>query len=976
MTKLWTAKSATMSLLMLALAGCTFCPEPITQCDRAERIAQDKQDMFACQEPIKGEISLSEAMARSLKYNLDLRLKTADSILARSDYSVTKYDMLPDFVASAGYLSRSNEYAVKTDPNSDLVSFSQDRHRRVADLQLTWNILDFGVSYVLAKQKGDQFLISIERRRKMEQNIERDVRYAYFRAVSAQRVIRKIDPLMSQVKQALSKSRKLETEQTQSPLEALRYQKSLLSTLRQLTTLRKELANAKRELASLMNVAPGQDFRVSEDINSLEVLPRGFPLKMSRLEYLALQHRPEIREEDYRTRISANEVTKAKLRMFPGLELTSGLNTDSNSFLVYNNWANYGAQLTWNLMRIFSGPANIERAKRELLVSNVRRMALSMAILTQVDVAYLRYRETRKELDVSENEKEVAQRIYRKVEQGFSAKKMSEMELIRAKTDMILSMLRYDLTYAEWQNSAGQVLNSVGYDLLPILDTTQPVRVIRSQLHVALNTEPTWLLRAHMAAGSDQTPEAQTALRAVVAQDGTIEDLQRVATNATTGDQGRAVLADDSSPDDGLATMMSSLWELPVSVDNGQPSQAVAKVTDPIRLPESPLVAQASRSRVATSVAPMAVTHTDAMMASMIEPRTSIQAPLATSGEVQHVVHPIRNQRSGNAIAARSGSNGRQRQFAPTTRGTQDSPRVIAQRIQPKRDTLVQLPIPTVSHSSQPVAQITLPQPSLPESAEIAQLPTPDIEHREMAQAIVKQTRSAMSKAHPSVDLALPHPQGENNKPIAAHINHKLDWITPQDTLPAASTSANQRKSLPSLAEATQDRVPEIVKDVLPKASGRAISQRQARVATATSTARKPRVMGEFRRRVMAAPNHRRSPQQAIAHQRQTPQRATIKPAIQPAQKVAHAPLPEPQFQTKRSEQPRMTSQSTGVKPAVAAKSAPAAKADYAAQEAAAIEHHARLQHRSIPAPTQKKPEPRMHFELIDSDPEDDTETV
>lgn len=492
------AKSIVVAITVMIMAGCSLSPEPITQCDRAERIAQDKENMFANQEPVRSVISLSEAMARSLKYNLDLRLKTADSILARSDYSVTRYDMLPDFVGGAGYLSRSNEAAVKTSPESSVQSFSEDRHRRVADLQLTWNILDFGVSYIQAKQKADQFLISLERRRKMEQNIMRDVRYAYFRAVSAQKVIRRIDPLLDQVNHALSKSKTLEKQQAQTPLEALRYQKSLLSTLRQLTTLRRELSNAKRELASLMNLAPGQRFSVSESIDGLNILPRSFPMGMSRLEYIALQHRPEIREEDYRTRMSANEIRKAKLRMFPGLEATAGFNYDSNGFLVNTAWANYGAQLTWNLMRIFSGPANIERAKRELLVANVRRMALSMAILTQVDVAYLRFRETRKELGVSKKESSVARRIYDQVAQGYDAKKQSQMELITAKTEMILAQLRYDLTYAEWQNSAGQLLSSVGYDLLPIIDTTQPVAHLQRQLHVALNTEPTWLLRANI----------------------------------------------------------------------------------------------------------------------------------------------------------------------------------------------------------------------------------------------------------------------------------------------------------------------------------------------------------------------------------------------------------------------------------------------------------------------------------------------
>lgn len=510
-------KIAAVMGALLGMTSCCLHPQPITQCERTERIVKDKVLMFANQEPIYGEITLSEAMARALKYNLDLRLKTADAILARNDFNVTRYDMLPDVVASAGYLSRSNEYAVKTDPTSDIISFSQDRHRRVADLQLTWNILDFGVSYIRARQKGDEFLISIERRRKMEQNIVRDVRYAYFRAVSAQKVVRKINPLLGKVRGAIRKSKRLETEQTQDPLQALQYQKTLLETLRQLTTLKRELANAKRELASLMNTPPGQKFRVSEEITGMRTLPRSFPTKGERLEYLALQHRPELREEDYRTRMSVNEVLKAKLEMLPGLEVTGGQNYDSNSFLVNNDWTNVGSQLVWNLMRIVSAPANIERAKREVIVSNTRRLALSMAILTQVDVASIRYHEVRSELDVTKTEKDVLDRIYARVSKAYRAKKSSELDLIQAQTDLILAHLRYDLVYSEWQNSAGQLLNSVGYDILPIVNTTQSVGKLRRQIHAALNVEPTWLLRARIP-GEFKLPRPQPAMKTVYAK--------------------------------------------------------------------------------------------------------------------------------------------------------------------------------------------------------------------------------------------------------------------------------------------------------------------------------------------------------------------------------------------------------------------------------------------------------------------------
>lgn len=483
-----------ITMMVTMLSSCFLAqPEPITPAQRADRIANDKHDMFAHQIPIGSPITLSEAMARALKYNLDLRLKTADAVLANSELNVAQMEMLPDIVASAGYVSRSNEYAVKTSPDSNVTSFSQDRHRRVFDLQMTWNILDFGVSYINAKQKVDSYFIALERHRKMQQNIIRDVRYAYYRAVSAQKLLRQIEPMMGQVEGAISKSQKLEKSQTQKPLEALQYQRSLLATLRDLTTLRRELVNAKKELAALMNLSPSQRFNVDESPNSNPALPTNFPTDIRELEYHALQYRPEIREEDYRTRITVNEVNKAKVRMLPGFELNLGYNYDSNSFLVNNAWSNFGAQLTWNLIKIFSGPANIARAKRELLVSDIRRMALSMAIMTQVDVAYLRYNQLKKDLKVVKDEMNVSKRIYTQISEGYKAQKNSELELIQSKTDKILAQLRYDLTYAEYQNSGGQLMSSVGFDVIPIVDTRNPIRHLDNKIKASLKIQPAWV---------------------------------------------------------------------------------------------------------------------------------------------------------------------------------------------------------------------------------------------------------------------------------------------------------------------------------------------------------------------------------------------------------------------------------------------------------------------------------------------------
>src|SRR5690606_39818356 len=95
-------------------------------------------------------------------------------------------------------------------------------------------------------------------------------------------------------------------------------------------------------------------------------------------EQLALASRPELREQDYQTRISAAETRKAMLRLLPGLEFSAGGHYDSNSFLVNQSWADYGVKVTWNLFNVLSAPAAIDVAKAGQQVADARRQAMSI----------------------------------------------------------------------------------------------------------------------------------------------------------------------------------------------------------------------------------------------------------------------------------------------------------------------------------------------------------------------------------------------------------------------------------------------------------------------------------------------------------------------------------------------------------------------------------------------------------------------
>lgn len=458
-----------VSVLALAVTGCAVKTQPIDRAVSEQRAQADLSSMFKGQAALHGPLTLHDAMARAVKYNLEARLKVMEEALAQRQVDLATFDMLPRMALSAGYAGRSNVSAsssqsVLTNTQSLEPSTSQDRDRDVADLTMVWNVLDFGVSYISAKQQGDQRLIVQERRRKVVQTIIQDVRSAYWRAVAAERLLSQIDGLMARVDQAKQNSQRLGEQRLGDPIETLNYQRALIEATRQLEEQRRALSLAKTELAALINLPPGTELTLAP--NNDYSVPE-LKVDMGTLEHQALASRPELREQDYQARISAAEVRKSMLRMLPGLEFSAGGHYDSNSFLTNQHWADYGVKVTWNLFNVLSAPASIDMAKAGEQVVEARRQAMSMAILAQLYVANANFNEARRQFATSQQLVSLDQQIIEQLRNRHQAQGIGELELIQGELNALQADLRRDLAYAELRNSYGQVFASAGLDPLP-----------------------------------------------------------------------------------------------------------------------------------------------------------------------------------------------------------------------------------------------------------------------------------------------------------------------------------------------------------------------------------------------------------------------------------------------------------------------------------------------------------------------------
>ena len=461
----------TVACMPLVLAACgSVSPKPFSQAEIGERVSQDVASMYKDQEVIAAPIDFHEAAARALKYNLDYKLKLMETALSRSLHDVSTYEMLPRLVAGAGYSSRDNDSggtSVLIEPPRSVSlnpSTSQERSHTMSNLSFSWNALDFGVSYLRAQQKADQVLMAEERRRKVIQNVLQDVRNSYWRAVGAQKLLPRVDGLLERVNTALERAKAIEKQGIMPQAQVLGYQRALLDAVSTLTLRRQDLELAKAELRALMSVEPGVEFTLAEQ-NEL-ALPR-VSVDVEKLERLALEKRPEIMEEWYRKRVTENDIKAAKVLLWPNVSLDAGWQYDSNKYLYNSTWFDTGIRVSWNLLKLTQYPALKKAHQAQNDTDDMRRLALSMAVLTQVRVGLQRYNLSLQELKFSEESLGVDKRLLNYAQAAAKSQFDSELEVIRTEARALLGEYQRYAAYSNAQAAWGRVYNSVGLDVLP-----------------------------------------------------------------------------------------------------------------------------------------------------------------------------------------------------------------------------------------------------------------------------------------------------------------------------------------------------------------------------------------------------------------------------------------------------------------------------------------------------------------------------
>jgi outer membrane protein TolC len=453
----------------LFFTGCTIAPKLMTP--EVQRVTLEKDRIRATQDvqPLGTILTMNEAIARGLKYNLDHRSKMLEQAIAMGTFDLSKWDMMPKVLANAGYNYRNNSFITNStnsrtgEPSLSDPSISSDRTYGTAGVNLSWSLLDFGVSYFNARQNSDRIVVASERRRRTMHILVQDVQSAYLRASAAQKLSDDIGATIYGGNRAIENSLEATRRGLKEPEDALKYQKALLDNIKILETIDQELSTAKIELFQLINLPPNTKILL-EDPDTLPV-PNPFnDVAIQEFEIRALIANADLKESIYNTRIAHEETRKSLLRLFPGLTFNVGPQTSNNSYYINKNWVEGAANISYNLWNILLAPDAIKLAEQNESLAEQKRMMMQMAVVSQVYLSKLQLSNSHKLYTRSAGINEVDSRLAKITAYKFKAGAASDAEKVAADASSIVSKLRNYQALSQLFAASGKMQATTGLE--------------------------------------------------------------------------------------------------------------------------------------------------------------------------------------------------------------------------------------------------------------------------------------------------------------------------------------------------------------------------------------------------------------------------------------------------------------------------------------------------------------------------------
>lgn len=464
-----------VALTLVAVAGCT-APDPLTDSDLRDAARAEDEKWQSRIAGLGEPVDLAWALAWALEHNLDFRLRAYDAALATGNRRLASMAMLPSLTAKAGYRHRSNLQAsvsrsVSTGNVSLEPSTSSDRESHTADLEMSWNLLDFSLAFMRAREYGEQALIASEEQRRAVSLLAREVVYAWDRAVAHDALRPLLDEARELTREALAQSDRIVAMRLRDPLEVMEYRKTLLLSMRRINDMAAEMDRSRDELARLMALPAGVRLNLAggeEDFAALFLGDEVFrQTSLASWQYLALLSRPEMHQALYNARSARRSATRRMVEQMPSLLLRYGANYDSNSYLVNSSWNEGAANLSFNLISLANLPNQRRMGKLERQHAAARQEMQATAIAAQVSIVSKMLQGTHENFCLSKALSDLEANRLRLLDARAQSAALDQLSMVRSRLEQLLLQIEHINMHAELRQSMLMFTGTVGVPILP-----------------------------------------------------------------------------------------------------------------------------------------------------------------------------------------------------------------------------------------------------------------------------------------------------------------------------------------------------------------------------------------------------------------------------------------------------------------------------------------------------------------------------
>lgn len=435
---------------------------------REQNAKMDRELFNAMQERIAGGVTLETAVQLALKQNLQIWLSRQEQAIQREMMTGTLLKLLPELNLDINWDGRdtfnaSNSIGLQTGEEAQNVkySYSQSKEHIYGGFGMLWNIMDFGLTYFRHKQDAKKVAVAAQDLRRVRQKLALDVTTTYWNAITMRDVANRAKVVSEEIEAELIKIQELVEKKQLKESAAIMRRYPLKKQKKRISMYIEAYRTAKVEMAQLMGLPAGARFELVDSIPELDPV---FEKDMKKLESIAILQRPELFQEDMNEKITRDEAYMSLLKMLPSPNMMIGIEADDNKFLYYGDWTKFGMNVSWNL---FSIPSKLFEFKghkmREQFIKR-KRMAIAVAILTQLHLAMIEHNYAFEQYGVSADITADSDKVVQMMEQAIKEGTGRESQVIAQKVQQLEEYSGYMRAYARVMSARARVYNSVGVD--------------------------------------------------------------------------------------------------------------------------------------------------------------------------------------------------------------------------------------------------------------------------------------------------------------------------------------------------------------------------------------------------------------------------------------------------------------------------------------------------------------------------------